>query len=163
MKILDKSFGNNEKSLNYAKRKKFFRKKDAPTSKQNVTCYECGKQGHIKKDCPKFTKKSGLKNRKETKSKRAYIAREDNEINSSSESKSEECEKISLMASHYSDDENEEVSNDFFLYDNDAQGAIDELLDECKFMYKTMSTQNKQILYLEEKIDTMEKDFEIEK
>lgn len=67
------------------------------------------------------------------------------------------------MTSHHSDDEYEEVSNDFFIYDNDAQGAIDELLNECKVLYKMMSNQKKQILSLEEKIDTMEKYFEIEK
>lgn len=43
VKILGKLFGNNKKSLNYTKRKKFFRKKDASTSTPNVTCYECGK------------------------------------------------------------------------------------------------------------------------
>lgn len=40
------------------------------------------------------------------------------------------------MASHHSDDEDEEVSNDFSIYGNDAQGAIHELLNECKIMYK---------------------------
>lgn len=87
-------------------------------------------------DCPKLTKKNDFKSRKKSKSKRAYIAWEDNEISSSSDSESEECENIYLMASHHSNDENEEVSNDFYIYDNDAQVAIDELLNECKILYK---------------------------
>lgn len=67
------------------------------------------------------------------------------------------------MASHHLDDEDEDVTNDFSLYDNDAQGDIDELLSECKILYKMVSKQNKQILSLEEQIDTMEKYFEVEK
>lgn len=67
------------------------------------------------------------------------------------------------MASHHSDDENDEVSNEFSIYDNDTQGAIDELINECKAFYKTLSNQKKQISSLEEKIDNMEKDFEVEK
>src|ERR1044072_1408450 len=54
VKRLGKFFGKNDKSSFYAKRKKHFRKKEASTSTQDVTCYECGKQGHIKPDCPKL-------------------------------------------------------------------------------------------------------------
>ena len=53
------------------------------------------------------------------------------------------------MASHHSDDEDNEVSNEFSLFDSDAQGAIDELLNECKILYKTISSQKKQISSLE--------------
>lgn len=83
-------------------------------------------------------------------------------MSSSSDSKSEECVNLVLMASHHSDVEEEEVSNETFNH-NDTQGVIDGLLNECKILYKTMSTQKKQILSLEEKIDTMEKNFEVEK
>lgn len=107
VKRLGKLLGHNEKSLNHAKRKKFFRKKEASTSTQDVTCYECGKQGHIKTYCPKLTKKSGFKSRKETKSKRAYIAWEYNEISSSSNSENDENENLALMASHHSNEEDE--------------------------------------------------------
>jgi hypothetical protein len=44
-----------------------------------------------------------------------------------------------------------------------VQGAIDELLNECKILYKTISSQKKQISVLEEKIEKMEKGFEVEK
>ena len=44
VKRLGKFFGNNEQSLNYAKRNKVFRKKDTFTSTPNFTCYECEKQ-----------------------------------------------------------------------------------------------------------------------
>lgn len=42
VKRLEKCF-NNDKSLNFSKRKKFFRKKEASMSTQNFTCFECGK------------------------------------------------------------------------------------------------------------------------
>lgn len=67
------------------------------------------------------------------------------------------------MESHHSDNKNEEVSNDYSIYDNDSQGAIDELLNECKIMYKMVPKQKKQISSLEEKIDTMKTYFEVEK
>src|ERR1044072_5748785 len=163
VKRLGKFFGKNDKSSFYAKRKKHFRKKEASTSTQDVTCYECGKQGHIKPDCPKLSKKGGFKGKKDLKNKKAYIAWEDNEISSSSESDSGESANLALMASHHSDDENVEVSNEFSIYDNDAQGVIDELLNECKILYKTISSQKKQISSLEENVSTMEKDFKDEK
>ncbi|CAJ2657071.1 unnamed protein product [Trifolium pratense] len=149
-----------DKTKKFDQEKKF---NGESTSTQNITCYECGKQGHIKTDCPKRGKKSSFKRRKESKPKRAYIAWDDNEVSSSSNSESEEYAKLALMASHHSDDECEEVSSKSSSYDNDFQGAINELLNECKILYKTVSTQKKQIQSLEEKIDTMEMNFEIEK
>ena len=159
VKRLGKFFGRNDKSFSHSKGKKQFKKKEASTSIQEVTCYECGKQGHIKPDCPKLSKKGGFKSKKGFKNKKAYVAWEDNEISSSSDSDSDESANLALMASHHSDDEDNEVSNEFSLFDSDAQGAIDELLNECKILYKTISSQKKQISSLEEKCESMEKDF----
>jgi len=64
------------------------------------------------------------KARKEFKKKRAYIAWEDNEVSSSSDSDSDESANLALMASHHSDDEEGEVSYDDSLFDNGAQGAM---------------------------------------
>ena len=167
VKRLGKYFGhkNNLHNANFVKRKKFYNHKDkeASTSTQDVTCYECGKQGHIKPDCPKLSKKNGFKGKKEFKNKRAYVAWEDNEISSSSDSDSDESANLALMASHHSDDEEGEVSYDNSLYDNGAQGAIDELLNECKILYKTISSQKKLISSLEEKVKTIEKEHKDEK
>ncbi|KAK2422681.1 gag-protease polyprotein [Trifolium repens] len=148
---------------NLVKKKNFFDKNEASTSTQNVTCYECGKQGHIKTDCPRLAKKSSFKRRKGSKPKKAYTAWDDNEVSSSTDSESEEYANLALMASHHSDDENEEVSSKSSSCDNDYQSVIYELLNECKILYKTVSTQKKKIQSLEEKIDTMEMDFEVEK
>ncbi|KAK2353731.1 gag-protease polyprotein [Trifolium repens] len=133
------------------------------TSRQKVTCFECGNQGHIKNECPSLQKKNGFKSKKFKKPKRAYIAWDDNEVSSSSDSESEEYANLALMASHHSDDEDEEVSSRSSSYENDYQSAINELLNECKILYKKVSTQKKTIQSLEEKIDTMETNFEIEK
>ncbi|WJX50352.1 hypothetical protein P8452_36670 [Trifolium repens] len=153
----------NNDNCNFVKKKKFFNKKEATTSTQNITCYECGKQGHIRTDCPNLAKKNSFKRKKESKPKRAYIAWDDNEVSSSSDSESEEYANLALMASHHSDDEDEEVSSKSSSYDNDYQNAINELLNECKILYKKVSTQKKTIQSLEEKIDTMETNFEVEK
>jgi hypothetical protein len=133
------------------------------TSRQKVTCFECGNQGHIKNECPSLQKKNGFKSKKFKKPKRAYIAWDDNEVSSSSDSESEEYANLALMASHHSDDEDEEVSSRSSSYENDYQSAINELLNECKILYKKVSTQKKTIQSLEEKIDTMETNFDIEK
>jgi hypothetical protein len=163
VKRLSEFFINNDNYSNLVKKKNFFDKNEASTSTQNVTCYECGKQGHIKTDCPRLAKKSSFKRRKGSKPKKAYIAWDDNEVSSSTDSESEEYANLALMASHHSDDENEEVSSKSSSCDNDYQSAIYELLNECKILYKTVSTQKKKIQSLEEKIDTMEMNFEVEK
>lgn len=67
------------------------------------------------------------------------------------------------MTSHHYDDKGDGVSNKELSYDDDTQGAIDELLNECKILSKPVSTQKKQISSLEEKIDTMKKYFDKEK
>lgn len=72
---------------------------------------------------------SGHKGRNESNFKRAYIAWDDNEVSSSFDSKSEEYKNLDLKASHHSDHDEEEVSNEISYYDNDAQGAIYELLN----------------------------------
>ncbi|XP_058763525.1 uncharacterized protein LOC131636971 [Vicia villosa] len=160
VKRLGKFFGNknNIDNTNYVKRKKFSKHKDkeASTSSQEVTCYECGKQGHIKPECPKLSKKNVFKGKREFKNKKAYIAWEDNEVSSSSDSDSDESANLALMASHHSDDEEGEVSYDDSLFDNGAQGAIEELLKECKILYKTISSQKKIISSLEEKVKIIE-------
>src|SRR4051812_40128577 len=147
-----------EKFLRKEKEKEII-KEEAPTRK--IKCFECGERGHVKSECPKLEKKNKyFKKNKDKKSKKAYVAWDDNEISSSSD---EEHVNLALVATHHSDDEDNEVSNEFSLFDNDVQGAINELLNECKILYKTVSTQKKQIKILEEKMDIMQKVFDVEK
>ena len=147
-----------EKFLRKEKKKDII-KGEAPPRK--IKCFECGEKGHVKSECPTLEKKNKhFKRNKDKRPKKAYIAWDDNEISSSSD---EEQANLALIATHHSDDEEEEVSNETSSYDNDALNAIDELLNECKILYKKVSTQKKHILSLEEKIDTMEKYFQIER
>jgi hypothetical protein len=62
-----------------------------------------------KTNSPKLTEKNGFKSRKDSKSKKAYIVWEDNEVSSSSDSESDECSNLALMSSHHFDNEDEEV------------------------------------------------------
>ncbi|XP_050908720.1 uncharacterized protein LOC127122424 [Lathyrus oleraceus] len=166
VKRLGKYFGatNNIGNSSYTRRKKFSKNKERETSTSNedITCYECGKQGHIKPECPKLAKNRDNKGRKDY-NKKAYIAWDDNEISSSSDSDSDQNANLALMASHHSDDEGDEVSSNFSIFDNDAEGAIDELLSECKILYKTISSQKNQISTLEENIEKMKNNLKDEK
>ena len=49
------------KFLNFKKDKKDFKKKDSKDSSlsQAVTCYECKRHGHVKKECPTYLKAKG--------------------------------------------------------------------------------------------------------
>ena len=51
-------------------------KKDEFPAGKNITCFECGKRGHIKTDCAVFLKKQLMEKRKkpEKKERNAYIA-----------------------------------------------------------------------------------------
>ncbi|KAF1892976.1 hypothetical protein Lal_00008348 [Lupinus albus] len=89
--------------------KKFSKSNEASTSNQNFTCFECGKPGHMKMDCPNI-KKSSFKGKNELKNgRRAYISWQDNDTSSASEPKSEEQTHLSLMASHHSDNDEFEL------------------------------------------------------
>lgn len=120
--------------------KKFTKKE----STSNPTCYEYGKPGHMKYDCPNYKKKNDKdekKGKKDKKGKKAYIAWDENEMSSSSDedSQSEEA-NLCLMTSHQSEDE---VSDDelclSFTYD-ELHDAFEKLhkesLDLAKLVVK---------------------------
>jgi len=72
----------------------------------NYTCFGCGEQWHIKADCPSKEskeKKSSYKEKK-GKTKKAYIAWDENEVSSSSSSSSEE-ERANICLIAEGDDE----------------------------------------------------------
>nr|XP_027186956.1 uncharacterized protein LOC113784881 [Cicer arietinum] len=98
--------------------KKFLKKKDnkfrKPSSSKTsdnkqITCYECGKTGHIKSECYKLQNKNKAAKSKGkepvTKTKKAYIAWNDND--ESSASSDEEEANMCLMANSDSESEKE--------------------------------------------------------
>jgi len=67
--------------------KRYTRKLDSNSNK--LTCYSCGKQGHVKADCPNLANKEksiDKKNYKVGKERKTYIVWEDNASSSSSSS-----------------------------------------------------------------------------
>ena len=95
-------------------------KKDESPAEKNITCFECGKRGHIKTDCAVFLKKQLMekRSRAEKKDKSAYIAWDQNSESSASTSgRSEEEANLCLMINaedsfsvHTSDTESEHPS-----------------------------------------------------
>lgn len=88
------------------------------------------KKWHIKDTCPSLQKKNGLKVKKEIRQKKIYISWEYNEVISSSYSKNKKQAHLSLMASHYSDSKDKEVSNDKPSYD-ELKNSFNKLHDGC--------------------------------
>ena len=78
-------------------KERYGNKKTSDFNSNNYTCFGCGEQGHIKADCPNKEGNEKKSNNKEKrgKSKRAYIAWDENEVSSSSE---DEKANLCLMA-----------------------------------------------------------------
>jgi len=87
--LLVKIFGkflNKDKTIKFSQGERLVKNKETSTSNQNFTCFVCGKQSHIKVDCPTLQKKYWFKGKIEKRSKKEYIAQEDNAISSYSDS-----------------------------------------------------------------------------
>jgi len=96
--------------------KKFVKKNEASTLNSTITCFECGKPGHIKVYHPLLQEKLEKKNKKEKKGIRAYSAWEDNDMESiTSFNDNKEVANLCLMAKHESDKTNLEI---LFRYPN---------------------------------------------
>jgi len=69
--------------------KRYNSKKLSDFNTNKYTCFGCGEQGHIKAECPNSEAKETtdfMKGERRGKTKKAYIAWEDNEVSSSSSS-----------------------------------------------------------------------------
>jgi len=79
-------------------------KSDSGSTK--FVCFGCGKQGHMKVECPSIATKDkapGKKNNKSGKTRRAYIAWEDNATSASCSSEDEIEANLCMMAGRDSD------------------------------------------------------------
>jgi len=100
---------NRNKDIN---KERYGNKKSNDFNFNNYNCFGCGEQGHIKANCP--NKESKEKNssykEKKGKSKRAYIAWNENEVSSSSSSSSED-EKANICLIADGDDDSSSSSS----------------------------------------------------
>ena len=71
-----RKFGKFLKKSKDIKFSKSSKKVDNNNNNFSYTCFECGKQGHIKFECPIYLRKHGgkKKGKKERKQKKAYMA-----------------------------------------------------------------------------------------
>src|SRR3954471_7932954 len=85
--------------INYRNQSNKFKQDDNNKGKIKGPCFNCGKAGHYKPDCP-YLKKEKEKNQSKghNKSKRAYIAWESDSSSESSSSDEEESANLCLMA-----------------------------------------------------------------
>lgn len=79
-----------------------------------------GRREHVKSKCPTLEKKNKFKRKEYKRSKKAYVAWDDNEISSSSNEY--HANKV-LMTSHHLSDKEHEVSD----YEIDDSPSYDEL------------------------------------
>jgi len=94
--------------------KRYTRKPDSNSNK--LTCYGCGKQGHMKADCPNLANKEKSiekKNYKVGKGRKAYIAWEDNASSSSSSSQEDFEANLCFMTGKNSEVSSEDSSTSF--------------------------------------------------
>ncbi|XP_004500178.1 uncharacterized protein [Cicer arietinum] len=104
-----------------------FSKGDTNDSKV-ITCYECGKTGHIRSECYKLQNKSKAvktKGKDPQPSKRAYVAWNDNDEDSSDDSEDEEA-NLCLMANTDSESDSEVSTTSNPSYD-ELHDAFNEL------------------------------------
>ena len=95
------------KFLRKSKDRKFSKSsKKIENNNNNIyTCFECGKQGHIKSECPIYLRKhiGEKKGKNDTKQKKAYIAWKDSASTNSDSSSQEEIAKVCLMVKSVND------------------------------------------------------------
>ncbi|GAV57172.1 zf-CCHC domain-containing protein/UBN2 domain-containing protein [Cephalotus follicularis] len=117
--------------------KKKFSKNEESSKKEESTCYECKKQGHLKNECPNLKKKEQLKKSKEqSKKKKSFVATwDDSDSLSSKEESDEEVVNLALMSM---DEEEEDEVN--FSFD-EFQDAYENLFHE----YKNVCIKNKSL------------------
>ena len=95
-----------------ANKERYGNKKTSDFNSNNYTCFGCGEQRHIKVDCPnkESNEKKSSNKEKRGKSKRAYIAWDENEVSSSTSSSSED-EKANLCLIAEGDDDSSSLSS----------------------------------------------------
>jgi len=117
LSLLAKKFQKFIKLKSRAKNQQSKRYTRKPYSNSNkLTCYGCGKQGHVKADCPNLANKEKnieKKNYKAGKGRKAYIAWEENASSSSSSSQEDIEANLCFMTGKNSEVSSEDASTSF--------------------------------------------------
>jgi hypothetical protein len=138
--MLVRKFGKFMKKNNFRKfrgKPRYKRPNDSEPSKEKVSCFECGKPGHFRSECPELKEKEDKPNK--LRKKKAYIAW-DNSSESSSESESDVRANLCLTATHHSDDEVNSLSND-----ECENMSYDELHDTCLELFENLQKVTRQL------------------
>ena len=118
---------------NWNSKKKSTKKIDSTLT--TYTCIKCGTQGHIKTYYPTYLKKQqggDTKQKKSFKNRRTYIACDDNDASSLSDSSDEEEADLCLMDDIYEDETKSNVSDSF----SESNTNYDNLLDAFKELHE---------------------------
>jgi len=113
--------------------KRYGSKRSSEFNSNKYTCYGCGEQGHIKVECPnnEVKEKRDFKKEKKGKTKKAYVAWDDNDASSSSSSDDEGanlCLQASLTSSVSSSSSSKGNTYYQFLYAfNETHGEANRL------------------------------------
>ncbi|GAV90455.1 LOW QUALITY PROTEIN: zf-CCHC domain-containing protein/UBN2 domain-containing protein, partial [Cephalotus follicularis] len=132
--------------------KKNFPQDEESSKREEPTCYECNKPGHLKNECPNLKKKEPFKKKNEFKKKKAMVATwSDSDPSTSEEESDEEIAHIAYMA--IEDEEESEVN---FTFD-ELQNAYEKLYIE----YENVCLKNKSLkksaisIFYENEIDIL--------
>ncbi|GAV70140.1 LOW QUALITY PROTEIN: zf-CCHC domain-containing protein, partial [Cephalotus follicularis] len=123
------------------------------SKREEPTCYECKKPGHLKTECPNLKKKEQFKKKNEySKKKKAMVATSDSDPSSSEEESDEEVAHIAYMAI-----ENEEEDEVNFYFD-ELQNAYEKLYVEYENVCLKNKTLKKNAISMSKEIENVKKE-----
>jgi len=159
MSLLSRKFSKFLKKNKCQGSNRYSSKKPNDFNLNKYTCYDCGEQGHIKAGCPnnESKEKADFKSERRGKTKKAYIAWDDNEISSSSSSEDEEanlCLKTSVSSSMSS---SSLVKGNNYYQLLEAFNETHEKANRLAFSYNRLKGLNN---WLENRVKTLEEELE---
>ena len=127
-----------------------------------LSCFGCGKIGHLRSECPNLIKSKGKASSSDkSKGKRAYIAWEDNEVSSTiSDSENDEISQLCFMGQRKKSIEVSDRNSKFNPSYDELQNVLVEMHGDAMNAFKTIGAQKRIILKLEAEIEKIRKYFE---